>query len=153
MHIEIVGSSGKSRLETLAKTYQTMMDIMFPKGFLFWLWLGKTDATTRETVCADLGKNVGLTQERITQLCAFAEQLDRLAGNVRYSYSEMRRVMARIVRNAKALQSLLMELRPVMRPRQGGYFALWVHKTYPELDTEKVLSYGNNSTELLNLDS
>ena len=149
---DIVGATGKSRVETLSKTFDQTMDMMIPMHVKFCLWVCGSDTSCSQPgppKWEDLTLNTSLTAEQIGKFKEYQRVFGKEKVGLREAFQNLKKMMVRIVRHAKALNSILVELRPLMQPRQTGLFALWLHKYYIDLATEKVLSYGSNSTEVL----
>ena len=146
-----VGATGKSRVETLIKTFQQTMDMMIPMHVKFFLWISGADAglVMGAPKWEDVAKAVSLTEEQIGSIKEYQGILSHEKIQLTECFETLKRMVNKIVRHSKSLHSLMDEMRLFLKPRQIGHFFLWLAKYHPDLETEEVLNHGSNSSQLI----
>lgn len=147
-----VGATGKSRVETLIKTFQQTMDMMIPMHVKFFLWIsnGESGSFLPETPrWDDMVKTANLTEEQLGPIKEYQGILSHEKSQLSECFESLKRMVNKIVRHSKSLHSLMDEMRLFLKPRQIGHFFLWLAKYHPDLETEEVLNHGSNSGQLI----
>lgn len=136
-----VGATGKTRVETLIQTFQQTMDMMIPMHVKFFLWISGADglipgAPQWET----LATIANLTPEQLDSIKEYQGILTHEKTQLMDCFDHLKRMINKIVRYSKSLHSLMDEMRLFLKPRQIGYFFLWLAKYHSDLETEQVLA-------------
>jgi hypothetical protein len=136
-----VGATGKTRVETLIKTFQQTMDMMIPMHVKFFLWVcGADGVIPGAPQWSDLAKVANLTEEQVGSIQEYQGILGHERAQLMDCFESLKRMINKIVRHSKSLHSLMDEMRLFLKPRQIGHFFLWLAKYHPDLETEQVLA-------------
>lgn len=125
----IVGSNGKNRTDSLKETFRQTMDMMIPMHVKFCLWVCGTDPSCSQSAppkWEDLVLNTSLISAQIARFREYQRKFGREKLGLVEAFQDLKKMMEKIMQHAKSLNSILVDLKPLLEPRQLGQFALWL---------------------------
>jgi hypothetical protein len=134
----IVDSNGKNRTDSLKETFRQTMEMMIPMHVKFCLWVCRTDPSCSQSVppkWEDLVLNTSLISAQIARFREYQRKFGREKLGLVEAFQDLKKMMEKIMQHAKSLNSILVDLKPLLEPRQIGQFALWLQHFCVQSDT------------------
>lgn len=137
---------GVRHRETVQEVFKRTVEMMIPEHVILMLLFSEEGALPelKSLLQSSLTPEMWEEHERILSSCREQKPL------LKSAIDDLQAVVDEICGHSQVLHSLLTRIRPILGGRQCAHFALWLHKNYKHLMSEKVLNEGHNSMELLN---
>jgi len=142
-----LGAEGRDRVDSLDFSFKSLLESMVPHTLQYFVC--RSSPVAIHTLVSNIEFQPPLSPQQTEVLKSCESVLVEHQSQLCSGLEGLKTMVRRIAQHARVIDEQMERLGEVLSPRQVGQLLVWLRKNYDDLETERVLNYGQSATMVI----